>query len=248
MIVELFFAVGLEGAIATIFQIVVAFVLVIQFGIEWLLPVLSSDRGDFVGWYGLRYRRPPREPPDKFVHSADCCVVSKTPPSIPSWRSIAISIRPIQLPFKVSVCSFGFGIGSSTSHSMDVLPGIFENEGGTKQSESKRTNNERKIQIQANQIIRQLGESAVPAPKPSTSKIQPSTTPAQVPVLSTTPAQEPALSNLSQAIIISIVRRFHYVVNLETCLVFIHTLQSLPHSLFQCYTAPQQDLLYLPKH
>ena len=54
------------------------------------------------------------------------------------------------------------------------------------------------------------------------------------------------MKDLGQAIIISLARRFHYVVIPGTCLVFIHTPQSLPHSLLQCYTAPQQDLLYLP--
>ena len=72
IIVEFFFAVGFEGAVATIFQFFVALVSAIRFGIGWLsslssssmrIVVSSSGCTDLVGLPGLS--RPPRKPPDK---------------------------------------------------------------------------------------------------------------------------------------------------------------------------------------
>ena len=70
MIVEFFFAVGIGGSLATIFEIVVAFA-----STFWFLLTSSSKRivesfsdwTEVVGFPGPP--RPPRKPPDKLHHS-----------------------------------------------------------------------------------------------------------------------------------------------------------------------------------
>ena len=76
MIVEYSFAVGFGGSLATIFEIVVAFVSTLLIG--WVTSNLLessserivesfSDWTEVVGFPG--FSRPPRKPPDKFFHS-----------------------------------------------------------------------------------------------------------------------------------------------------------------------------------